>query len=802
MVDHQVYLQVDDFIDKTYVLAFGISQIKGYSQTKFYTQVGSSQISFKLTYDNAPTGDTPTKTSPTTSSPVKTPDSKTKTQCRLEVLEDDHVWSGVPIFLKVETIDSELLVNVSKWLGSYMYPLIKSAYAIFDQEIEPDRKANGSDGTNGTNGTEGPSGSKPTSVHYYDIKKIKSGLQITGGAKVGNANEDSPWSVDFVINMYQLPEVPMVGRVGDVRVGYFYDNIHIDTTSKLTGNPVVLINRLDLKKQPWVYVVDKTIPKEFHQLVKKGILSWNKYFKYLGLGEPFKVKCLDDPDYPEGGIDVFDAEAFYVVGTTADEFNGPYSGFCQNVTDYRSGEILFGLVSLNLIKMTSNPIRYGVMSGIEPHLRRVFAKYVDQYVAWITAHEVGHQLGLRHNFMGVFKQGGVSTVMDYIDLFTDLTNMNIYNPWGTIREYDLHVIEYGYKPLDNEVTGHKHPQLAEIADRIETPFGTDENLYEGINPLVEGIRNVANPLTHVEDMIPLFRTYRQNLVAFAKAGKITPFEYNNMFIYLYTQKYVELIDLCLRYVGGRYYDQKRSLFIPIEMEAVNRSVTLLLQLLDECEYTEEEYQYFVYDFVYDKNRQLYNRVEQDSIYSMNVKNLYFFYQEIVNYTLRNLTAGSRYVRLEQNHVGAFATVDLLYNFTFAFRTLDASASKGKNESPYAITTVDGIFPEIGAINANAGRWQDMLLTRVSPLRYNRQYSWVDQLLRTYHKSKFNLTKESIYMVLETLMNTIHDEILPYLQTLQKKKISGTFWKDPHVKAYSHWKMLYELLSKPVTLKGT
>lgn len=761
MVDHQVYLEVGDFLDQIHVLAFGITQIKGYSPTKFYTHVADHQLSFKLTYDN----------------------SETKTQCRLEVIEDDHVWSGVPIFLKVETVDSKPHVNITKWLNSYMYPLIKSAYSIFDQEIEPDVK---------TNGPNGPNGSKHTSVHYYDIKKINNGLQITGGTKVGNENEDSPWSVDFAINMYQLPEVPMVGRVGDVRVGYFYDNIHIDTTSKLTGNPVVLINRLDLKKQPWVYIVDRTIPKEFHQLVKKGILSWNKYFDLLGLGQPFTVKCLGDPDYPEGEIDVFDAKAFYVVGTTADEFNGPYSGFCQNVTDYRSGEILFGMVSLNLIKMTSNPIRYGVMSGVEPNKHRFFVKYIDQYVAWITAHEVGHQLGLRHNFMGVFNRNTVSTVMDYIDLFTDLTNMNLYKPWGTIREYDLHVIEYGYKLLDDEMTGQKHHQLSAIAEQIETPFGTDENLHEGINPLVETIKNVDNPLHHVEEMIPLFRTYRQNLVNFAKEGKITPFEYNNMFIYLYTQKYVELIDLCLRYVGGRYYDQKRTTFIPIEMESVIKSVTLTLQLLDECEYTEEEYTYFVYDFVYDKNRQLYNRVEQDSIYAMNVKNLYFFYQEIINYTLRNLTSGSRYVRLEQNHVGAFATVDLLYNFTFAF--------KNSRESPYAIKTVDGIFPEIGALNANDERWQDMLLSHVSPLRYNRQYSWVDQLLRTYHKTKFDLTKESIYMVLETLTTTIHDSVLPYLQTLQKKKLGGTFWKDPHIKAYAHWKLLYELMSKPVTIK--
>ena len=76
----------------------------------------------------------------------------------------------------------------------------------------------------------------------------------------------------FVVNLVPLPEPPMIGRVGDPRIGYFYNNYRVETQSMLTGNPLVLINRKNLEKSPWVYIIADSIPPQYHPSIKRGIL--------------------------------------------------------------------------------------------------------------------------------------------------------------------------------------------------------------------------------------------------------------------------------------------------------------------------------------------------------------------------------------------------------------------------------------------------------------------------------------------------------------------------------------------------
>jgi hypothetical protein len=68
------------------------------------------------------------------------------------------------------------------------------------------------------------------------------------------------------------------------------------------------------------------------------------------------------------------------VGTSANEFNGPYSGYSMSVHDHRSGENVFGIVSLNLVKIISNPSRYVVMNGSDPSNMSIFTRYIEQYI--------------------------------------------------------------------------------------------------------------------------------------------------------------------------------------------------------------------------------------------------------------------------------------------------------------------------------------------------------------------------------------------------------------------------------------
>jgi hypothetical protein len=621
-------------------------------------------------------------------------------------------------------------------------------------------------------------------TYFDEIKQLDNGIQIVGSIKAGENAELSDYSVNHIINLYKLSDTPMVGRVGDPRVGYFYHNSKIETTTQLTGNPVVIIDRMNIDKAPWTYVIDTSIPAEYHNQIKSGVLSWNTYFSKLGLGEPFKVLCHDDPDYPKV-IDVFDTKYWYIVGTNADNFNGPYSGFSMNIHDYRSGEILFGMISLNLTKIISNPTRYLVMNGANPSDKSSFNKYFDQYISWVTTHEVGHQLGLRHNFMGVFSKDNVSTAMDYVDVFNDLTSLKTYNPWGSLREYDLIAIEYGYIKLEGEKNGIKHPLLSAIIEQLDAPFGTDENNEESINPLVGTSENTNDPLLFVEEILPLYQKYRKNLLDFVKNRTITSYEYNTMFLYLYTQKYTDIAGICLKYIGGRYYDKNRTYFLPIKKDNIVHAIKILLKLLSELEYSDDEYKYIIYDYSHGNERQLFNRIKSDTIYSLNIENLYQFYQSIVNNIFKDLLLNQRIIRLTQNRSEEFYPIDLLYNFTFAYKT-------GDGKHVYDIYDINGIFPEIGAFLADDGAWQTLLLN-VSPLKYNQQYSWAERLVITYNTSKSYNTKDCVLTIIRKIREVTDEHILPYVKSYNKKALNVKFWKNPHEKLLSHWSIISELL---------
>lgn len=745
--DNKVYLKLEDLIDRQFVICFGILDIKGFEETKFYLRDDGLNLSIRFTMN------------PTDS-----------THCYLTIIENPNVWSGVPVFINVEQIDNSEYINITDWIRTYSLKILQLTYESFNTSDKKDIQS-----------------LEKVYTHIYGIKSLNQGIQILGAIKSGESFDMSPYSINHIINLYQLSDTPMIGRVGDQRIGYFYNNFKMDTKRYLTGNPMIIINRLNLEKKPWRYLIDTSIPKEYHQMIKNGVLSWNKYFNTLGLGQPFEVITYENPNYPTE-IDVFDTNMWYIVGTKADNFNGPYSGFSMSVDDYRSGENLFGMISLNLLKIISNPTRYIVMNGYHLDQTSEFKNYIEEYVSWIVAHEIGHQLGLRHNFMGNFKKNSVSTVMDYVDIFNDLTAINRFNPWGTTREYDLKAIEYGYIPLENETTGVKHPQLEIIAHQINTPFGTDENFFEKINPLISTIEDKDDPLLFVEEIIPIYHKYRQNLLNFVKNGMITSYEHNTMFIYLYTQKYVDLIDICLKYIGGRYYDKDRTFFEPISKQSIVHALTILLILLNEIEYTDDEYQYFIYDYQQNDDRQLFNRVQLESIYSLNVVNLYYFYQNLVNHVMKGITTDQRITRLTQNNnwssVDEFSAVDLMYNFTFAVKT--------QKPTIYDINQINGIFPEIGALLNNDSQWYHLLLD-ISPLKYNKQYSWIEQLIRVYKKTTNYSVKECSFIILHKIKNSINHHILPYVITINEQYNNKQFWNNSRNKMFNHWSLLSQMI---------
>jgi hypothetical protein len=380
-------------------------------------------------------------------------------------------------------------------------------------------------------------------------------------------------------SLFALPDKPMRVRAGDDRVGYFLDAVYDFSQDRKAIPFRTMVDRWRLEKkdpsapvsepvQPIVYYVDRSVPLEYRPYVKQGIEAWNKAFEAAGFKNAIVAKDAPDNDTTWSAEDI----RYSTVRWTASYRMGYAIGPSQ--TDPRTGEILNADILISsafprgwlfewqeisspdafrekLVQMTrpSLPdrpglanraclaeegishqlgIEHALLSGLgvlEPGADSVPMRYVGEALRELVMHEVGHTLGLRHNFKGsagvpngelqdtVFtRKNGVSvSVMDYdpANVSADPKHQGDYY-MHEVGSYDVWAIRYGYTPVPGAATPEAElPELAKIAGEAADPlhsYGTDEDNWLGpwaVDPLTSAWELGADPMKWAADRVGL-----------------------------------------------------------------------------------------------------------------------------------------------------------------------------------------------------------------------------------------------------------------------------------------------------------
>jgi hypothetical protein len=314
----------------------------------------------------------------------------------------------------------------------------------------------------------------------------------------------------------EMPDDKFEPRVADQRVGYFSEKV-TDLSSYDYVNAVDLINKWRLIKkdpnaeisepvEPIVYWVENSTPEEIKPFVVEGIEAWNPAFEKAGFKNAVVAKIQpDDADWDAGDIQ-------YNVVRWASSPEPQFSGYGPSIANPRTGE----LIAADIVQ-EFNAIKYGY------RLRKIWGYDEEndplrQWIVSLTMHEVGHTLGLRHNFKAswlyntdeihdksITGKAHISSVMDYdpINIAPEGVKQGNFFPHGP-GFYDVWAIEFGYTP---NLTGEARDKLLAKSSLPEYKYGTDGDAMGspgyGIDPRAKRYDMSSDPITYTEERIEI-----------------------------------------------------------------------------------------------------------------------------------------------------------------------------------------------------------------------------------------------------------------------------------------------------------
>ncbi|QIZ73167.1 DUF5117 domain-containing protein [Oxynema aestuarii AP17] len=537
-----------------------------------------------------------------------------------------------------------------------------------------------------------PEQSRFSRVQTFPLNvEIETVYGYTGGEDSFTNLEALPDNRGFTLRLnYSISALPENNgyrpRLADNRIGYFITAYRDYADENRKEAFTRYINRWHLEKQnpdaplsppkqPIVFWIENTVPVEYRDAIREGILAWNKAFEKAGFIDAIEAREM--PDDAEWNP----ADVRYNTIRWMNSFDPWFAGIGPSRVNPLTGEILDAdiLIDGNIVRLIQKEFRnwvgeeptastqflgktlgndllclpgitgdmeiatsegatdrratavptplkgfvadmmerYDLCYGMEAPQQFAIGSlglsmfhnalpsgpemetYLNQYLTFLVAHEVGHTLGLRHNFHGstmlapeqlhdrsiTRTKGLVASVMDYVpvNLAPPGVEQGDFYP-VVVGPYDEWAIEYGYKPLEAMSTALERRDLEAIARRAGDPelaYAPDEDTMDILNP-------GANLFDMSGDMLQFSRWQLDNArEMWERLDKRYPVsgesysEVREIFDMVYFF-YIRNVMNATLYVGGQWFNRNhagdregRLPFEPVAIEKQRESLALL-----------------------------------------------------------------------------------------------------------------------------------------------------------------------------------------------------------------------------------
>ena len=428
----------------------------------------------------------------------------------------------------------------------------------------------------------------PINIELKTVKTYEAVAYSANGLSTSIPAAQNTGYVTFELNtsFILLPKVPMRKRFYDNRVGYFANQLTRYGEESQRSEEEIYITRWRLEpkneadaklqsngqliepKKPIVYYIDPATPEKWKKYIKAGVDDWATAFEQAGWKNAIRGEYWPEKD---STMSLEDAR-FSVIRYFASSIQNAYG---PNVNDPRTGEILESHIGWyhNIMSLLHDWYFIQTSPNDSRAQKREFDdKLMGELIQFVSSHEIGHTLGLRHN-MGASHatpveklrdknwckaNGHTSSIMDYARFnYVAQPKDSVKDLFPRIGDYDKWAIQWGYTYFNDTKDAFVEKSILHqlTKEKYANPrlrFGTENHptdpRYQTEDLSDDAMKASAYGIENLKRIVP-------NLISWTSENGENYSELKEMYTNVFKQ-YVLYINHVSKHIGGIYENPK------------------------------------------------------------------------------------------------------------------------------------------------------------------------------------------------------------------------------------------------------